>query len=384
MNKKKINIVFIIDQWGIGGTERQIQYLLEGIDKSKYNIYLAVLRKTNINLLNIQGLNKYIIDINSLLSIKGLIKLFTFAGWLRKNKINVVHTFFQDATLFGVFAVKIFTSSKVIVSFRDMGFWRTPLLILFYEIIYRISDAFIANSNAVRSTLPASIPPQKMNIIYNGITGSQSEKNDLDYSPKYYLEWKLPQNLPIICMVSNLNRKVKRVDLFIDAIPLILKEIQAHFVIVGDGYLKSVFIKQAQQQNVLKNITFTGQRSDVQNILSACQVVVNCSDSEGLSNSVMEAMSIGKPVVASNVLGNQELISNDVTGLLFKPGDSQELAKNLINILTDKKSAKKIGKSAKEFINNNFSLEKMIKMHEKMYFELINFNTISYPKNENK
>lgn len=367
----KIKIAYIIDQLGTGGTERQLKYLIEGLDRSRFNVSLFLLRGDEVHPFKPKKTNIYILNVRSLISIDGLWKLFRFSRLLKEEKYQIIQTFFQDATIFGFLAARLAGVQIVLVSVRDMGFWATPISLRIHRIITSISDAIVVNSNAVKEHIERHVNKKPIYVIYNGIPMRTEYYRNAKAKKSLATELGIDESLPIVVLVSNCNRKVKRVDLLMDCIPLILKKAKAFFLVVGDGYLRPKLEKKAQELKVQKYVRFVGQRHNVERILAGADIALNTSESEGFSNSILEAMRAGLPVVASDVAGNRELVEEVNTGILFYPGDAIDLAKKIIKILNNESQTERIGSESQEKISTLFSINKMLKEHTKLYFSLI-------------
>ena len=153
-----------------------------------------------------------------------------------------------------------------------------------------------------------------------------------------------------------------------------VRERRAYFLIVGDGHLRPGLEKRADQLGIREFIRFLGSRQDVNQILGGSDFAVNTSDSEGLSNSILEAMRAGLPIVASNVPGNRDLLENGINGLLFEKGNPEDLAKNLLYLMNEANMARKMVENNLERINKYFTIEKMIDKHICFYKTLIGSN----------
>jgi len=126
-----------------------------------------------------------------------------------------------------------------------------------------------------------------------------------------------------------------------------------------------------------ENVYFLGYRNDVDEVIQIFNIAVLLTNSdiilEGISNAILEAMAVGIPVIASEGGGTNEIIKNNITGILVKPKRPEETAKAIIDLLGDKKKAKKISDSAKISVRQMFNLQKYVKNYEKIYRELIPF-----------
>jgi sugar transferase (PEP-CTERM/EpsH1 system associated) len=141
--------------------------------------------------------------------------------------------------------------------------------------------------------------------------------------------------------------------------------------IVGDGPLKATLRTQAASLGLTDRITFTGARGDTPELLRGFDMFVMPSLNEGISNTILEAMATGLPVVAGRVGGNPELVVDDVTGRLYDPADPNALEGALLPYLTDPALREAHGRAARDRVVQNFSLEAMVQRYLDLYDELI-------------
>ena len=129
---------------------------------------------------------------------------------------------------------------------------------------------------------------------------------------------------------------MKRADLFVRACAAVRDVVpDARWQLVGDGALRPGLEALARELGVADRVEFLGRRDDVGAVLAGAAVGVNCSDSEGFSNAVLESMLAGCAVVATDVGGNRELVTPDVDGLLVPPGDAAALGAAVARLLRD-------------------------------------------------
>jgi len=368
----KIKIAYIIDQFGIGGTERQLKLLIDNLDRSKFDVSLFLLRGDKDHALKPGGVNVHILNINKLISFDCLLRLFKLSRTLKRNKCHIVQTFFQDSTIVGVLAGKLAGVNTIIVCVRDMLFWANSVELKVHELMTKLSDLILVNSKSVKEKVEQLCNNKPVQIIYNGIfTGQEFERNT---KAKDALRKELKiDDQPIVVLVSNCNHRVKRVDLLIDCIPYVVKEIPTFFVIVGDGWMRPHLENRVNELKKQKHVKFTGLRNDVENILAGSDIALNTSDSEGFSNSVLEAMRAGLPVIASDVSGNKELVKDGITGLLFEPGNIEDLKQKLLYLLNNKDIANKLGKNGQVAIQKQFDINIMMQRYMDLYESLVKY-----------
>lgn len=139
------------------------------------------------------------------------------------------------------------------------------------------------------------------------------------------------------------------------------------FWIVGDCYLRPDLERLSSSLGLNSNLSFLHQQDNVRELLLKMTIGVICSDSEGLSNSIMEYMASGLPVVATKTGGNPELIEDGKTGFMVRPGDSEALAAALIYCIQQNELALTMGLTAREWIRSAFSIEKMLISASELY-----------------
>ncbi len=138
-------------------------------------------------------------------------------------------------------------------------------------------------------------------------------------------------------------------------------------VIVGDGALRSDLEHVLAQAGVLDRVWFAGERADVPEIMRGLDCFVLPSLAEGVSNTILEAMATGLPVVATRVGGNVELIESGLTGTLVPPANSSALAQAIVGYFHDRTLARRHGKAARRVVESRFSLDRMVADYAGMY-----------------
>jgi len=369
--KKRIKIAFIIDQLAIGGTENQLLSTIRLLDKNKYELLLICLRDTEYYKRLKLDCKSYVIGLYSLFSFKGILKFFNFVFLLLKEKPIIAQTFFIDSNLIGIIAAKLAGVHNIIATRRDLGYWYKPALLKKIIIINKFADRFLVNSNAIKETIAKfeRVPLEKIEVLYNGIDLKPFKAK---YNTKLLRsELKIDNNNFVVGVVANLNREVKRIDIFIKAAAIVLKSIpNSTFLIIGEGYLKKELIALSNDLGIRQNVIFLGSKKTIYHYLSIFDVGTLTSDSEGFSNSILEYMAAGLPVVCSRTGGNVEIIKDEENGFTFEVGNYQELADKLILVLSNATIRERLGLANKQYILN-YSTHFQISQLEKYYQNLV-------------
>jgi len=369
MSNKPLKIMYLMDFFvGKGGTEGQLLHLISNLDRKIVHPSFAVFRQTDYLKRNPFPCQITVLDIGRLLSIDTVFKLKKLTNIIRNSDIDMVHIFFNDASIAAPFFCKV-GGAKVIVSRRDMGFWYTPMQLAALRISNLFVDRMVANSIAVKKNASKceGISEDAIDVIYNG---HDSYRFETPLSPDFRKVHGIGAKDPIVGMVARLA-PIKRQSDLIKAFALVLeKHPNAHLVFLGEGETSSIE-GLARSLKIEERIHLTGNLIDVIPIIKHFTIGVLCSDSEGLSNAVIEYMGCGIPTICTDVGGNPELIKDGVNGFLIELGNINALADRITMILSDPSLARRLGEKAKETILDNFSTEIMINSHIRLYQHLV-------------
>lgn len=230
-----------------------------------------------------------------------------------------------------------------------------------YFFLDLITTTNIAVSNAVKEFMVDTkiSRPEKIHVIYNGIEKPEKQAQILEND-----QIKLVS-------VATLNEN-KGIQYLISALPLILKSYpNVQLEIIGDGSFRRRLEDQVELLKLTKKVHFAGFSSEVETLLSEFDLYVQPSLSESFGLAIVQAMSVGLPVVATSTGGIPEVVIDGKTGYLVPPKDVKALAKAIIEILSNREQAKKFGKTGAEIAKEKFSLKKMMDELEKVYEETV-------------
>ena len=380
---RKIVVAFIIDcittkEGLLGGTERQLIEIIQRINRERFEPILICLRQNEkVTIWQEIACRKFVLSVESLLSLNTVFAFHRFLKVLRQRSVDIINTYFFDATVFGVITAKLCKISCIISTRRDMGFWYTKKEIFVLKVINRLTNNILVNSQAIKWNVIKweNVNPDKVDIIYNGIDTSRFTAINDFMSLRGDL--RIPLNDQIVGIAANLNRHVKRVDLFIEAAAIVLHVFpRTSFLILGDGFLRETLEIQAEKLGIRHKVHFLGFQNDIRPYISLFNIGVITSDSEGFSNAILEYSASGIPVVTTDVGGGRELFSRVDLGEIVSAGDSSKIAEGIIKIMRDKHRRIKIKKMSKILISAEYDWERKIKEHEQYYLNKLEHNKI--------
>ncbi|MGE3465554.1 MAG: glycosyltransferase family 4 protein [Pyrinomonadaceae bacterium] len=371
----KKRILQLTGSFNQGGSERQAISLAATLkQRGGLDVYLATLSKEG-PLLSDAGAAGFDeipeFPLTSFYDINFLRQVRRCAKYLRSNKIDVVHTHDFYTNVFGIAAATLARVPLRIASKRETAGLRSAWQEMVERLAFSRANAIVVNSDAVRDhLLERGIASSKLKVIYNGL---DIECFSPDGDPAAILgQLGLPSDAKtkIVTLVANLRHNVKNVPMLLRAAAIVLRDHpNTHFIIAGEGELESSLKLLAAGLQIAPNVRFLGRCSDVPGLLSVSDVCVLTSNAEGFSNSILEYMAAGKPVVATNVGGAAEAIIDGETGYLVQAGNETEMAARLVELLGDPRNAAAFGARGRQIVAERFSREKQVAETIELYEE---------------
>lgn len=206
-----------------------------------------------------------------------------------------------------------------------------------------------------------------VSLIYNGV--DLQRYNHQQPCCTLHDDYSIPEDSPIVGVVARLEAE-KGHRTLLSAWPSVLEvHPEAWLLIVGEGSERDSLEAQAATLGVSDHVVFTGRREDVPAVTAALDVAVLPSYREAQGLSVLEAMALSRPVVASNVGGIPEMIEDGVSGLLVAPGDAPALAASINRLLSDHPYADMIARRGHDLVHDRFCIELMTNSVETIYDE---------------
>lgn len=372
-------VVQLIDSFNQGGSERQALQLTRLLSNSdQFDVRLASLSpegilRTAINDLPLGEVPSF--PLNSFYDQNAIRQLRRFVRWLKSINTAVLHTHDFYTNVFGMAGGALARVPARIASMRETAGMRSRGQHQAQQIAYSLAHHVVANSNAVREKLKQDgVRDDKITVVYNGLDLarliSRTDRREVLSSFNLTDEGETPR--PFVTIVANMRLEVKDYPMFLraarkvkDAVP------NAGFLLAGEGELADDLRSLAGELNLPDSTFFLGRCERIADLLSISSVCVLSSKAEGFSNSILEYMAAGRPVVATDVGGAREAIVEGETGYLVPAGDDELMATRIIKLLKEPALARSMGERGREVAATKFSLDTQLRQTEELYNRLL-------------
>jgi glycosyltransferase involved in cell wall biosynthesis len=281
------------------------------------------------------------------------------AAWLRRWRTESIHTHDSKPLIYGAPAARIGGCKRVVHTrhFARLAYI-TKRQTWLANVASRLVDDYVCCSQeSARAAVQEGVSPGKVRTVWNGI--------DLE---RFSFQGPLPQGPAVL--VARLSPE-KDVATLVRAVALAFKEHPAlRLEIAGDGPCRSELQQLARELGVGSHIAFLGEVRDVPALLAKARLFVLCSLTEGISLTLLEAMSRGLPVIATRVGGNPEVVIDGQTGLLVESGDAAGLSQALVELHHDLPQCQRLGRAGRQRVENHFAAGRMVADYEALYAPL--------------
>ncbi|HEX6614375.1 MAG TPA: glycosyltransferase [Rhodanobacteraceae bacterium] len=356
---------------GAGGSERFLRNLLQNLPRDTCEVDVlqlappstapvATLQAPNVRLLNR--------PIGAIYGRAGFAALLKVRRMVRAGRYDVVHSQHEKSDLINALLPRGREAPRLLCNRRDMGFQKSARVRWLMRKLDRRFDRIVAPSQAILDALTHA-PASRMACIPNGV----DTKRFAPVTPgmRTRLREELgckPGDLVIGC-VAGLHPVKRHVDL-VDAFARVHSRLpQARLLLVGEGRMRDVIETRIAEFGLRGAVRLLGERRDISRVLPALDLFALASESEGMSNAILEAQSCGLPVVATRVGGNPELV-DEHCGVLVASRDPPALALAISELLPDAARRIRLGAAARARVRARHSLQAMANAYLAVYREL--------------
>lgn len=366
-----MRITFVIEAFKRGGKERRCLQLIQGLNKKGFNDIQMIIVNNGIEYSELYDTSAQIVIIDK--KARGLSLISTYRSI--KNHIDsfrpdIIHTWGEASMLYISMLRLTKRFAYICANIADCN---KPNRFSKRNIVSRISfllaDAVVGNS--LEGLKAYSAPKRKAHCIYNGFNE---------------IRFKLVEKLDPSALREELNVKTRylvsmfaRVDYYKDydafislAREVLSKRDDVTFLAVGGGLYYDAYKDKPSAE---ENLRFVGFRSDVERIMAITDISVLFSNykfhKEGISNSILESMALGTPVIATNDGGSPEIISDGVNGFLVNENDISVASDALCKLLDNSQELLRVSENARMTVQDKFLLEHMIYNYQNLYAKLL-------------
>lgn len=289
---------------------------------------------------------------------------------VRRFVPDVVHTYFFWPVVYGRILKRLGAIEHLVENREDLGFsWgRAEYRLL--RATRHVPDRVVCVADAVRRVVEEreGLSPERALTIRNGVEtvapggSAAGVRQELGFGSEEL----------IVGMVSNLNRRIKGVEYFIEAAPAIREQVpSARFLILGGGRYREEFERLAEDRGVSAWMRFAGHQQEISRYYDAMDISVLTSLSEGLSITLLESLGHGLPVVATDVGGNREVVVDGVTGFLVPPKDVPSFVERVVRLLRDRELRRAMGRAGRERCVADFDIGRVGARYQDLYRSLL-------------
>jgi len=372
--RPRLRVLHVIDRMGMGGTEVGILKVIQGLGSECFEHRICTIRGCDERFSRAQGFDGQIYVAGRLHSGFQFL-LGRLAKIMREFRPDIVHSrnwgaieAMPAARMSGV-PVAIHSEHGYEVDMLDGLPWRRRVL---RRVAYAAAEMIFTVTEELRAyhARQAWLPKERIRVLPNGVDTarfirrpgeSQETRQQLGFGDESLVIGAVGR----LVSIKDHSTLLKAAEILID------RGIPVAILLVGSGpELAKLQTLVAASPRLSGRVFFTGAASDVAPLLNAMDIFVLPSLSEGMSNTILEAMASGLPVVATRVGGNPELVEEERSGWLFEPGDVMGLAAILEQMARDSDLRQALGHAARHRAVEHFSLEGMIERYRNLYIEL--------------
>ena len=365
MKKRILQIIPTLDR---AGAEKQMCLLAEGLPRDEFDAHVCALTRGGplADRLTEAGVPLTIIGKRWKFDPQAYWRLKEFVGKLQPD---LIHGWMFAANTYGFAAARACGVRHFVVGQRCVDPWKSCWQLALDRALAQRCDRIVVNSEGVRDFYARhGAPPERIALIPNAVplpAPSTTTRHQL------LAELDIPDGSHLIGLVGRLwpQKRVKDAIWAADLLKVARKDV--YLLIIGDGPQRDRLRRFRNQCQADDRVFFLGERGDMHRFLPHFDVLWSTSAYEGQSNSILEAMAAGVPVVATDIAGTRELVVPGVTGDLIPVGDRAALARRTQRLLNDAELAARYGAAARERVQAEFSTAKMVERHVAVYREIL-------------
>jgi len=374
-DRRRIRVVSCVDNMRVGGTELNAVRTAERLDRDRFDLSVVCLSEEGPlrERYRSAGIPVREFSIRSLYGAHTLQQGIRLGMYLRETGAQIVHAHDVYSNVFSAVWARLFGVPVVIASRRWWHHVPRAAHGIGNRLSYVMAHRVLANSEAVARLLTETerVSAERIFVIPNFVDDSAFGTLGESDRCRMRAELGCAESDLVVGSVSRLH-PVKDLSTLLRALHMLASRWPAlHVILVGDGECRTSLEAEAASLGIADRVRFAGMRPQEPNMHAAFDISVCCSTSEGFPNSVVEAMAVGRPVVATNVGGIPDAVEHERTGLLVPARDATQLAAAIDALLADPAKRQRFGDAGRAIARQRFSATQVMSKLEHTYEQLV-------------
>ncbi len=377
-------LLYLITRLIVGGAQETVMLLAEMLDRQGYHVEVvsgpqtgpegSLIEEFRRRGIRLTILPELVREVDPAKDVKAFWKLQRF---IKAGSYDIVHTNSSKAGILGRWAARLAGVPVIVHTVHGWGHhaYQRPLIRRMFIGLERgcarltqrlivVSPRNLDKGRTDRIGRPEQYLTIRSGIELEAFLHPRAERAEMR------ARLNIPLHAPVIGTVTRLSAQKAPADFVAAALAVAQREPEAHFVMVGDGPLRHEVESMIADGGRQQRFHLTGLRRDVAELLTTFDIFVLSSLWEGLPRVLPQAMAAGLPIIATAVDGNAEVVQEGENGILVPPGDRDALAAAMLQLLTDREAAARLGRQGRSRVHE-FSAEKMVQDHHQLYQELL-------------
>lgn len=376
----RIKTLYNVAFMEVGGSQTHLVQVLKLIDRSRFEPMLCCLSGQGALLEAARDTGVPVWDggmRNGFQPHQTFLAALRLASVLRRERVDVVHNYLLRANVVGTIAARLARIPAVLASKRGCH-ERRGIELAGAKLSNWLADRVTANAEAVRDFVHANegCPLEKMVVIPSGVDTDRFQPLP---AADYKTRLGLHADRPVVGVVTRMRVR-KGVEEFLRAMDLVRQRFPGtQAAVAGEVTLDDELQRLVEGSGLGEDLHLLGRRTDMPEVLSAFDTFVLSSHDEGMSNAILEAMSMELPVVATDVGGTGEVVRHGESGLLVPAKDPLPLAEAICQVLSDPSRRRSMGQLGRQIVIDGFSARSMVRDMENLYISLLRERGVAVP-----